>query len=277
MTGLIVNSISCHLLDFSPWDGTVLDVLKRETPLGACRQDYPVTFSQNGLQLTMKVHRERLKPNCEPECCCRSITRDKEGSTDEAFSVSSDTICYDGKMTLKVSAEFVKVTCFCKATQNEKLYEDIRAFILPALKRNVKQPKTNISREDRLNVYFVGLDSVSMLNFRRYLPNVQKFLDCRLQAIPLQGLTKVGVNTFPNLVPLLTGRTVSQMHQSLQNSPFDGQPFIWKLFSSLGYITMYSEDLPMFSTSNYKRKGSLRHQRTTALGRCTSPLKTQHS
>ena len=257
VTGLIVNSSACHLPDFSPWDSTIQDVLQKEKPLKACRQDYPVILSQHGLQLFMEVdrHRGRLTSGCEPECCFRSVTRAKEGHSDDAFQVGNETTCFEGRTTLNVSHEFVQVTCFCNGTRNVSLYEDFRAFILPSeTKRSIAPSKNNVSSQDNLNIYMLGLDSVSTLNFKRYMPKLQKLLEVDLQAIPLRGLTKVGVNTFPNLAALLTGLTVSQMNQSLRGTPFDRQPLVWKQFSSLGYVTMYAEDQTM-ATFNFRKKG----------------------
>ena len=257
-TGLIVNSSLCHIPDFSPWDDTVLDVLKQETPLKECKKDHPVTLNQRGLQLFMEVHHSRLKSGCDPECCSRSVIRDKTGKSDDKFELGDKTSCFEGRTTLVVSDEFLKVTCFCKATPSVTLYEDFRAFILPKTHspaNPITPAKVNVNDEYRLNVYMIGLDSVSRLNFNRYMPKVQRYLEDELQAIPMQGLTKVGVNTFPNLLALLTGLNMDQMHQSLRETPFDRQPMIWRQFSSLGYTTLYTEDEPEVSTFNYRKKG----------------------
>lgn len=52
----------------------------------------------------------------------------------------------------------------------------------------------------------VGLDSVSRLNFMRQLPKAYRLLTDNLDATVLIGFNKVGHNTFPNVVPMLTGR-----------------------------------------------------------------------
>ena len=67
----------------------------------------------------------------------------------------------------------------------------------------------------------VGLDSVSRLNFKRYMQTVQRQLHGDLQAIAIKGLTKVGVNTFPNLLVLLAGITMDQLGHSQRKTPSD--------------------------------------------------------
>ena len=210
-------------------------------------------FSQRGLQLYVDVDHNRLEEGCEPECCYRSVTRGSEGKSDDKFVLGEKSTCFEGRTVLDISDEFVKVTCFCTATRNVTLYEDFRAFILP--RPPVTPPKPDVSGEKRLNVYVIGIDSVSRLNFKRYMPGVQRYLEGELQAIPMQGLTKVGVNTFPNLLALLAGLNMDQLGQSLRKTPFDRLPLMWKQFSALGYVTQYIEDEPEFGTFNYRKKG----------------------
>ncbi|XP_043212456.1 uncharacterized protein LOC122376635 [Amphibalanus amphitrite] len=230
-------------------------MLQKETPLKECSHDQPITLTQRGLQLTMEVHHSRLKGGCQPECCMRSVARDKDGRSDDAFRFGVKETCFRGESTLNVTDEFIRVRCFCSTTPKATLYEDFRTFIVPKANNTDSQPKSDVKNKEKVGVYLVGLDSISTLNFKRYLPKVQQVLENELRAIPMTGLTKVGVNTFPNIVPLLTGLAVNQLNQSLRGSPFDHQPFIWKSFAALDYVTLYMEDEPLFSTFNYMKKG----------------------
>ena len=232
-----------------------MGVLRMESRLKACPQDQPVSLTQEGLRLTMRVHRPRLRSGCCPECCLRGVVRDKEGRSDGAFRLRQKETCFQGGETLSVSDEFVQVKCFCSDTRNVTLYEDFRAFIVPKVNASSKLRELNTTHEKRLNVHIVGLDSISRLNFKRHFPKVQQLLENELYGIPMLGLTKVGVNTFPNILALLTGLKMSQMNQSLRETPFDRQPMIWRQFSALGYETMYTEDGPSYSTFNFVKKG----------------------
>lgn len=51
----------------------------------------------------------------------------------------------------------------------------------------------------------IGLDSMSRLNFMRQLAQSYKYITKELQGIVMLGFNKVGENTFPNLIPMLTG------------------------------------------------------------------------
>lgn len=64
-----------------------------------------------------------------------------------------------------------------------------------------------LSQDDKeLGVAVIGLDSMSRLNFMRQLSQSYRFLTKNLEGVVLLGFNKVGENTYPNLIPMLTGR-----------------------------------------------------------------------
>ena len=79
-----------------------------------------------------------------------------------------------------------------------------------------------------------------------------------LKAIELMGYNKVGDNTYPNLVPVLTGLSSEELQASCWHDtkkPFDDCPFLWKNFSNLGYRTIFAEDACSMTTFNYLKPG----------------------
>jgi len=69
--------------------------------------------------------------------------------------------------------------------------------------RNVD--KKPLKAKDMLNILIIGLDAQSHMNFIRQMPKTYEFLTDTLSGIELLGYNKVGDNTFPNIIPLLTG------------------------------------------------------------------------
>lgn len=109
-----------------------------------------------------------------------------------------------------------------------------------------------------LSVLVLGLDAQSHMNFQRQMPLTHSFLLRNLSAIGLQGYTKVGDNTFPNVIPLLSGLTVAQLKERCwpnKASYFDECPFIWKSFSARGYRTSFAEDATWMGIFNYEKQG----------------------
>ena len=51
----------------------------------------------------------------------------------------------------------------------------------------------------KVNVVIFGIDAVSHMNFIRVMPRTLRFLTEELGAIGMNGYTKVGDNTFPNM------------------------------------------------------------------------------
>jgi len=56
--------------------------------------------------------------------------------------------------------------------------------------------------------------------------------------VELYGYNRVGDNSYPNLMAILTG----QLAKERPGGPIDRTPFIWKDFSAAGYRTLVAED-----------------------------------
>ena len=82
------------------------------------------------------------------------------------------------------------------------------------------------SAVDKLNIYLIGMDSTSRLNFNRFMPNLETLWEDKFDPARILGFTKVGLNTFPNVLSLLTGLSVDKMTQRLRTEPFDRFPLI---------------------------------------------------
>ncbi|XP_071514959.1 uncharacterized protein [Panulirus ornatus] len=111
---------------------------------------------------------------------------------------------------------------------------------------------------EKLSVIIFGTDSASRLNMRRHLPKTYKYLTEELGAVDLAGYNKVGDNTFPNLVPVLSGLSSDELvnHTCIpKKEKFDHCHWIWKDFKKKGYVTAFLEDSPWMGLFNYMRNG----------------------
>lgn len=110
------------------------------------------------------------------------------------------------------------------------------------------------------SVLFVGIDSISKINLERTMPKTWNFL-LNNSFSTLNGFTKVGENTFPNLVAILSGKTERQIYDYChpEEFPFNTCGLIWDTFKAHGYITEYAEDFVTLNTFNYaNRRGFLK-------------------
>ncbi|CAG2176609.1 unnamed protein product, partial [Oppiella nova] len=130
----------------------------------------------------------------------------------------------------------------------EKVVPLIPVIELPTVRELPKSP-------DLPNVLFVGIDSVSRLQFDRHFPITARNVISGQGFQTMYGYNKVADNTFPNLTPLLMGLYVENLWNETMNAQFDNFPFIWKEYHRKGYQTLYMEDAPIMHTYNYEKKG----------------------
>ncbi|OXA51113.1 hypothetical protein Fcan01_14295 [Folsomia candida] len=151
--------------------------------------------------------------------------------------------------------EFIEVIC----DDGRSSYKDAFAFLRK--KPEVEERIENLAKKEKeadpygpevekLNLLVIGLDSTSQQNFIRRMPKSLEYVTTTLDAVRLDGYVKVGENTLPNLVPLLTGIGLEEFRELcvMKNPPMesaihlDDCPFIWKQFQAAGYRTVYAED-----------------------------------
>lgn len=151
----------------------------------------------------------------------------------------------------KIDSEFIQV--FCENSNQSQLYVDFHSFFPRKSEEKIEEA------DKKFNVMILGVDSVSKLNFHRMFNMTSKTIIEDLGAIELQGYNKVGDNTYPNLVPLLSGLTADELNGACLSSNasiyFDDCHFIWDDFNRKGYQTLFSEDSAVLSLFNYFKNG----------------------
>ncbi|CAN8006928.1 unnamed protein product, partial [Ixodes hexagonus] len=166
---------------------------------------------------------------------------------------------YGEKVALKfgehLGKEFVFVECFRKWNPAKVVYSQ---FLLnPIIKEDVELRRQGASKNTphNLSVLVLGLDSVSNLNFVRHLPKTGAYVRDKLAAFELFGFNKVGDNSFPNQIPLITGMNETEAFQSCPDKFFDKINLIWKMYADRGYRTMFLEEAPFWGVFNYLLNG----------------------
>uniref|UniRef100_L7LZ52 Sulfatase n=1 Tax=Rhipicephalus pulchellus TaxID=72859 RepID=L7LZ52_RHIPC len=150
--------------------------------------------------------------------------------------------------------------------QHDVVYVSCRNYFEIPVYSNVhavlRMPKSMVTSPppkatNRPNVLVFGLDSISRLSMMRLLPKTYTFLTDVLGSVVFRGMNKVGDNTFPNLVALLTGmEAYTQLeHPGTNGDTFDDVRFIWKDFKRDGYLTLFAEDFPEYGVFNYLARG----------------------
>lgn len=255
-----VNTPGCKMPSFPVFDKNIYTYLTQEKPIN-CRK--PLTKSNNNfLWISMnstEIHNiygidDISTLNCNYQVIYRK-TDDSNIIDDEKISIRYGDV-------IQVSDEFIQVTCTNKI--NEEIYRDYHYFVPQKSKKNdnnnndKKQQQQTIITDDRLNVMIIGIDSVSRLNFHRQMNKSVNVILNKLKAIEFFGYNKIKDNTYPNLIPVLTGLDEDELGAAClpyKNSTFDNCHFIWNQYASKGYKTLYAEDMSSLSLFNYLREG----------------------
>ncbi|KAH8279909.1 hypothetical protein KR054_010657 [Drosophila jambulina] len=172
----------------------------------------------------------------------------------------------DKVIQLSPHVEFLCLRCY--DASGKCIFKDCHFFavekprIKPVSKRHqdAKPVSFNSSKEagqERVSVMILGIDSISHLNFLRQMTRSASYIRKNLSHVEMWGYNKVGDNTYPNIVPLLTGLDDQELGLACSPSTmaFDNCAFIWKRFQQLGYRTAFAEDVASLSTLILKWNG----------------------
>lgn len=252
MKGFLLKTKGCRLPEMLPMDSTIENFIFPEKPV-ICNGGLPPLIDSNRTSLYLvnnSLSAYEINDTAELKCCFRQFWRVNPVEAQKDGKVEFSKKCVSFTEDVRVeNAEFVKVEC---SYNKNSIYKDFFSFA--PLKSNI--PRAN-EIQDKLNVLILGIDSISRLNFHRQIP---KTLDAlrRIKSVELLGYNKVGDNTFPNLIPVLTGLNESELKVNCwpnRTSRFDSCPFIWKKFEGKGYETAFGEDASWMGIFNYERRG----------------------
>jgi hypothetical protein len=97
------------------------------------------------------------------------------------------------------------------------------------------------------------------------MPETLAYLTQNLSAVEMKGFAKVGVNTVPIMIPMLTGLTYHEFCSSeciKDKKHLDSCSIIWKSFSASGYRTSLAEDLAFATIFNTNWKYAFKNPPT---------------
>ncbi|XP_043482911.1 uncharacterized protein LOC122511609 [Leptopilina heterotoma] len=248
----LINKKGCQIPAMDPHDETIKKYIKIAKAIKCKNENYSSLIESNNTAIFINYKSKELYYNkTTADCCWKKFWRNE--NDDNSYTFEEE--CHKFENSVDILDEFVKVEC---SRNNETIYLDYHAFLPRKSKVEERIEKVMKNREkNHLSLLIIGLDSVSRLNYHRMMPKSVKALQ-DLGAVEMLGYNKVGENTYPNLVPVLTGLSSEEVEKTCwksKNSPFDSCPFIWKNFSSAGYRTIFAEDACNIATFNYLKPG----------------------
>ncbi|XP_034472051.1 uncharacterized protein LOC117779843 [Drosophila innubila] len=164
---------------------------------------------------------------------------------------TSQSIYFEQDWLVPRHIQGIIVECHELGNKSRVLQRDAFAFIQHPLDRNDRIDEERSRTHP--NVILLGIDAMSQVNFQRTMPLTAKFVR-QPGWFEMLGYNKVGDNTLPNLLALLTGRTAKQWKYYCdvrRPGCLDAYTYIWNHYHSAGYLTAYAEDLSSIDTFHY--------------------------
>lgn len=238
----------CKLEQLDPWDNSLKPYLKSPPPLLCSTRKQMIFVNERGLLRFNESVLELYKLDKRSlRCLYYPMTRE-DGDTEVTFGTAVHFVT-----EVFVESHVFRVVCTYSSKHVVYDYLHFNPFWNEAAK-NTDQIQNESN--DKLSIIVFGIDSVSRSHALRNLPKSYKFLLNEFDAYDFKGYSKVGENTWPNLVPLLTGESHRKfpLIQHLY-AHADSMPLIWSEKAMDHFATLFAEDRPDISTFNFVKSG----------------------
>ncbi|XP_047021676.1 uncharacterized protein LOC124631357 [Helicoverpa zea] len=141
-------------------------------------------------------------------------------------------------ITLK--SDFINVMCYeldINGTSHV-IYEDVYAFT-----KKIEYSKPNEKNcRIKFNVLILGMDAMSLPRVVKTMPRTIAYLKDD-NWLGFRGYHKIGDNSLPNILALLTGKNMTSIIEQCFASMDDcNYLLIWSAFKDAGYVTAYGEE-----------------------------------
>ncbi|XP_017048884.1 uncharacterized protein LOC108093372 isoform X2 [Drosophila ficusphila] len=243
----------------NPFASNILKIYKKHSYIVCDSSRDMITVNFNETDSTYRLHKID-----NSICCYKKILR--AGVADKADHSYKLGPCVKIQQDFLVPTDVTAMIAYCHRPPHDyAVQKNVFSFVHPR-KDSDKSPKS--AHEKRPSVLLWGIDSVSRMTIELTMPKMYEYLKTS-NWFELQGYNKMGDNTFPNLMAVLTG--FNKTFANAQCRPdkvggLDACPLIWKDYQARGYTTAFAEDWSPFSTFDYSSMGFL-HPPTDAYGR----------
>ncbi|XP_052773442.1 uncharacterized protein LOC128212174 [Mya arenaria] len=251
----------CNLTALDPWDESLRPFLVRPKPL-QCVDKYDLFFTRKDGRMYMNTSlAANRKLHLQGMGCWYQAVERLDGDKQLRMGPRKRLILPGDARTLifcvtpeEVRSHIFRVTCFKNKTIT-KVYDMVH--VNHFWNEYAKHARDiEVEKADTPSVIMLGIDSVSRSHAIRNLKQSFNFLRHNLSCYDMIGHRKVGDNTFPNLIPLLTGKS----HWSFLDVEFlkrfaDYMPLLWNEKPMESIATFMAEDNATYSTFNSGKSG----------------------
>ncbi|XP_048776650.2 uncharacterized protein LOC125680888 [Ostrea edulis] len=255
----LINTPGCRIPNFEAFDLSIREKIQPGKFANCAKNPSFVEIKSNCLKINREVVKKSHYKNSFSFCRVHSIFRPRQGKHHDYFRYVNESILTDKQMCFQ--SNMLRVQCFDNKNvtiytnfhwihQNNNSFEDI-------CDERTKNRKDKSNITETLSVLLLGIDSTSRLNSHRFFTKTRHILTRKLNSIEFRGHNIVGMDTFMNVVPLLTGKSIYELKEDgkFGNTTMDDFHFIWKDYEENGYRTLYAEDAAYMSVFDYLKPG----------------------
>ncbi|XP_016963000.1 uncharacterized protein LOC108033245 [Drosophila biarmipes] len=255
-SGLFVNTTGCRILATKPLSDIAIAFIKPFQPVVCPRMQFLKAETIGGRNFLLLTISEstlfsicRVKSWRHVSCMYREFIRVHDflnKYVSSHYFTLKDPLRY-----LEVGAGHQNIRIRCWVDLARIIFNDVLFFVPPP-----SMPSNTSTSTARLSVMILGLDSISHMHYQRHFHKVSQFMD-NVPHTEFWGYNRVGRNSYPNLIPLLSGHFFSELEVSCYagRPSFDKCQFLWDDFKAAGYSTVFCEDNESIGTFTYNKKG----------------------
>ncbi|XP_017038674.1 uncharacterized protein LOC108086293 [Drosophila ficusphila] len=254
-----VESARCKIPYVDPFEAEAMAIFEPQQ-FETCSNEsalvtpiYDVSRQRYLLVINETLASEKLNDSeAEFNCYYQEIRRDRQHDSYKKMERKYFSQSYE----VPLHVRGLMVACHRLGNESDVLQADAYSLV-----QYLSPPPPGLSLEPakrKPSVIMFGIDSLSRINLRRTMPRVSRFL-AGSGWYELQGYNKIGDNTFPNLMAILTGYSKESAQKKVcdwqKKGCLDKMPLLWKDFRNASYLTAFAEDEPHIETFNYMRPG----------------------
>ncbi|KAL7739162.1 hypothetical protein ACLKA6_010383 [Drosophila palustris] len=259
MKDFCVFSQKCKIPRLDPFAIDSMRLFKPADFMECTNQPDLVTVRYDPKKRQYRLHINESLPELIPnisdyECTYKEIAR----AQNDSFVWISNSINFEQDSLVPRHIQGIIVECHELSNKSRVLQRDAFALVQHPVDRNDRIDEER--SRSHPNVLLLGIDAMSQVNFQRTMPLTAQFVR-QPGWYEMLGYNKVGDNTLPNILAILTGRTAKQWKYYCNvKKPgcLDAYTYIWNHYHSAGYLTAYAEDLSSIDTFHYFLHGFMR-------------------
>ncbi|KAH8381238.1 hypothetical protein KR093_000308, partial [Drosophila rubida] len=248
-----VYTPTCHMPAINPFARDALGIFKKAAYKSCDKSKDLISVHYDDNQRLYSLHMNVANISC----CYKSILRyEQETKAEKSYKLAA---CVELSQDFVLPRNVDGIITNCRKLNSSRIEQKDGFHFVQAKSSNLTKSSTNSSfdEERRPSVLLWGIDSLSRMNFQRTMPQMYKYLRDE-NWYELRGYNKMGDNTYPNLMAVLTGFNNSRAWSVCQPRALRGLsncPMVWKEYKQHGYFTAYAEDWAWGATFNFNKKG----------------------